>query len=236
MLDLSNEFLPVASFVAGLSGSLHCLGMCGGLVTASCNGGKDVLKYQLGRLLGYSVLGSIAWVMGYVLQGIVPFQWGPLISGLFMGGLFIFWGIQSYQGKKAELPLPRVLHRSYHFAFRKFATQASYWRSFIIGLISIMLPCGLIYGLIIAALALGNFEQVMVSLFFFWLGTLPAMLGAPQLVRKILDPLKQKLPKVYAVLFIVIGVVTVSGRLTHHLPEVLSGKAQPLDEKVHQCH
>lgn len=235
MLDLSTEYMPLASFVAGLSGSLHCLGMCGGLVTASCHGGKDVLRYQVGRLLGYLTLGSVAWVMGYILKGIVPFHWAPLVSGLFMGCLFIYWGIQSYQGKKAEVPLPQVLRKSYHFLFKKFVTPAKGWRSFVIGLISIMLPCGLIYGLIIAALALGNYQQVMISLLFFWLGTLPAMIGAPQLIKKILDPLKRKLPKVYAVIFIVIGVATVSGRLSH-LPHETDANDKTIHGEVHRCH
>lgn len=234
MLDLSSEFLPLASFIAGLSGSLHCIGMCGGLVTASCHGGRDVFKYQIGRLLGYSILGSIAWLMGYALKGVVPFQWGPLVSGLFMGILFIYWGIQSFQGKKAEVPLPDFLRKSYHFAFRKFVTKAGSFRSFIVGFISIMLPCGLIYGLIIAALALGNYQQVLISLLFFWLGTLPAMLGAPQIVKKLLDPLKKKLPKVYAVIFIVIGVATVSGRLSHLPSEADVDRST--NGEVHQCH
>lgn len=234
MLDLSNKFLPLASFIIGLSGSLHCVGMCGGLVIASCNGGKDVLKYQVGRLLGYSIMGSITWMVGHTISGVIPFQWGTLFAGIFMGLLFIYWGVQSYKGQKAELPLPSFLHNSYRFLFRRYASKAQSLRSFIIGLISIMLPCGLIYGLIIASLALGSYEHVMASLLFFWLGTLPAMIGAPHIVKKILNPMKSKLPKAYAFLFIFIGMVTIAGRL-NHLPEQWGGKAVS-GEKVHKCH
>lgn len=233
-MDLSTEFLPIASFIAGLSGSLHCVGMCGGLVTASCSGGKDVLKYQVGRLLGYAIIGSVAWFLGNAISGVISFQWGPLISGLFMGALFIYWGVQSYQGKKAELPLPGFLRSSYQFIFRNYVSKTHGLRSFVIGLISIMLPCGLIYGLIIAALALGNYEQMMLSLLFFWLGTLPAMIGAPQLVKKILDPMRKKLPKAYAVIFIVIGMATIVGRL-NHLPQD-SEVSSSIDGEIHKCH
>jgi len=41
------------------------------------------------------------------------------------------------------------------------------------------------------------------------------MVGAPQLVKKILQPFQKKLPKIYAVLFIVIGMTTIVGRLSH---------------------
>lgn len=203
--------------------------MCGGLVTASCGGGKDVLKYQVGRLLGYLFLGSVAFSFGYVLKGVVPFAWAPVVSGFLMGALFIYWGIQNYQGKKAELPLPGFMRKTYQTLFR-----FSSGKSFLVGLISIMLPCGLIYGLIVAALALGTFQEMIFSLFFFWLGTLPAMIGAPQLVRKILDPFRKKLPKAYAVVFIVMGVVTIAGRL-NHLP-LQSHVDRSKDGDVHRCH
>lgn len=234
MPDLSSNILPYASFVAGLSGSLHCLGMCGGLVTASCSGGKDVLKYQVGRLLGYSLLGTIAYSLGYIVKGVVPFTWGPFVSGIFLGALFIFWGVQSFQGKKAELPLPAFLRKTYQYSFRNFVGRAGNFSSFVVGLLSIMLPCGLIYGLIIAALALGTYEQVLSSLFFFWLGTLPAMVGAPQLIRRILNPLKKKLPRAYAIVFIAVGVATIAGRL-NHLPS--SAKVdRSSDGEIHRCH
>lgn len=233
-MDLSGNFLPVASLLAGLSGSLHCLGMCGGLVTASCHNGKDVLKYQVGRLLGYLILGSFAFAFGYVLKGVVTFHWAPLVSGLSLGILFIFWGIRSFHGKKAEVPLPGFLRKAYQYSFRNFVSKAGYFRSFVVGLISIMLPCGLLYGLMVAALALGDYQHVIVSLLFFWIGTLPAMIGAPQLIKKVMEPFRKNLPTAYAVLFIVIGVATIAGRLSDYSSETnlktSSGKVE------RQCH
>jgi sulfite exporter TauE/SafE len=207
--------------------------MCGGLVTASCHGGKDVLKYQVGRLLGYSIMGSIAYSLGYVVKGIVSFTWAPIISGLFLGIMFIYWGLQSFNGKKAEVPVPGFLKKSYQYIWRNFVTRAGKYRSFVVGLISILLPCGLIYGLIIAALALGDYQQVMISLLFFWFGTLPAMIGAPALVKKILVPLKRKIPQAYAVIFIMIGVMTIVGRL-NHLPQ--DATADHTKDSTHYCH
>lgn len=234
MSDLTTDILPYASFIAGLSGSLHCIGMCGGLVTASCNGGKDVLKYQVGRLLGYLLLGSAAFALGFVLRGVVPFHWGPLVSGIFLGVIFIYWGVQSFQGKRVEIPLPKFLRKVYQYCFKNFVSQTGSFRSFVVGLISIMLPCGLIYGLIIAALGLGDYQNVILSLVFFWLGTLPAMIGAPQLVKKILDPLKKKLPKAYAIAFIVVGVVTIAGRLSDRSWEAKTNPDSP--QGKHTCH
>ncbi len=234
-MDLSSNILPFASLIAGLTGSLHCVGMCGGLVTASCNGGKDILKYQLGRLLGYSLLGGVAFLIGDAVKSVLPTSYVPMISGLLLGFLFIFWGVQSYRGKKAELPLPKFLQTSYRYLFRKFACQSGSSRSFVVGLISLMLPCGLVYGVAIAATALGEFHQVMLSLGFFWLGTLPAMIVAPQIIRKVLDPLRERLPKIYATVFIVVGVATIAGRLQMISPA--NSQVEHIEEtKVHSCH
>jgi sulfite exporter TauE/SafE len=227
--DLSNNILPIASLIAGVSGSLHCVGMCGGLVAASCSGGKDVLKYQVGRLAGYFLLGSVAFMLGYALKGVVSFTWGPMISGIFLGLLFIYWGLQSLNGKRVEVPLPKILRKAYQFAYRKHSG------SFFVGLISIMLPCGLLYGMIIAALAMGSFEDVMISLLFFWLGTLPAMVGAPQLVKKIMEPLRKKLPVAYAAIFILIGVATIANRL-NHFPQANAHTQMNHEKAQHLCH
>lgn len=220
--------------MAGLAGSLHCVGMCGGLVTASCNDGRDVLKYQAGRLLGYLIMGSVAFAMGNTLKGMISLSYVPLVSGVFLGCLFIFWGLRSMKGRRAELPLPGFLSRLYKFLFKKFVSRAGRFRSFMVGLISILLPCGLVYGLIISALALGEYKDVLTSLLFFWLGTIPAMVGAPQLIRKVLNPLKQRLPKAYAIIFILVGVVTIAGRL-HHLPVAEAGVEKTKTE-AHRCH
>ncbi len=234
-MDLSSDFIPFASLIAGLTGSLHCVGMCGGLVAASCNGGKDVLKYQMGRLLGYTILGTLAFLVGDAVKSVIPTHWVPIISGLFLGILFIYWGVQSYLGKKAELPLPQFLHHSYRYLFRNFVGKSGRFRAFVTGLLSLMLPCGLIYGIVIAATALGEYHQVMLSLFFFWLGTLPAMIGAPHIVKKILNPLREKLPKIYATVFIVVGVATIAGRLQLITPANSQGE-QLKEAKIHHCH
>ena len=234
MPDLSSDFLPYASLVAGLAGSLHCVGMCGGLVIASCDGGRDVFKYQAGRLLGYLIMGSVAFLFGYAIKGLVSFQYAPVISGFFLGILFIYWGVRSINGQRAELPLPGFVRKVYQYFYRNLVARAGSYRSFVVGLISILLPCGLIYGLILSALAMGEYQDIVVSLFFFWLGTLPAMMGAPQLIKKILHPLRRKLPKAYALIFIFIGVLTIVGRL-NHLP-LKAEVDRTKDSGIHRCH
>lgn len=208
------SFLPVVSLIAGFGGSLHCVGMCGGLVTASCERSQDVFRYQLGRLLGYLLLGLVAGVIGGALnlQSLHPNF--TLIPALMIGGLFIYWGIQNYRGKKAELPMPRLMSQFYQRLWKGLVHQnTSLSRAFITGLISIFLPCGLLYGVALGTVALQHTHQALLSMFFFWLGTVPSMVVAPTLIRRLLSPMKSRLPKTFAIALMLVGVLTISFRV-----------------------
>lgn len=210
--DLS--FLPWVSFVAGIGGSLHCVGMCGGLVTASCQKSTDIARYQIGRLFGYLLLGFFAGMLGkiFTIQASNPKL--TLIPGLILGSLFLYWGIQNYRGKKAELPTPKwmsVLYTKLWFRFiHKNNTTA---KSLITGFLSILLPCGLLYGVVLGVAAFEHSFHAINTMFFFWLGTLPSMVLAPSIIQKFLKPLKLKIPKAYAVSLILVGLLTISFRV-----------------------
>lgn len=213
MIDIQH-FFPWVSFLAGLSGSLHCVGMCGGLVTASCDKEKDVFRYQVGRLLGYMAIGAFAGFLGSFIKFENQSPLFALIPGVILGLLFLFWGIQSFRGRKAELPMPKFMGKFYGLLWRTFVFKnKNLSKAFFTGLISIFLPCGLLYGIALGTMALGHPLLSLFSMVFFWIGTLPAMVMAPSLFQKVLSPLKSKLPKTYAISLILIGVMTVSFRV-----------------------
>lgn len=228
-------FVPYVSLIAGLTGSLHCVGMCGGLVTASCRRGSDVFVYQVGRLLGYLALASFAGFLGKTLRFEGGPSWLSMLPALIIGGLFIFWGIKSFRGQRAELPAPAFLGKLYGKLWGKYVLNAKGGRSFLVGLISILLPCGLLYGVILAALATQSVSMAVTSIFCFWLGTLPSMVMAPGIFQKILRPLQSRLPKFYAIALVTIGLSTISWRAYHHF------KPHPVSDGVvheagHSCH
>lgn len=208
------HFFPWVSFLAGLGGSLHCVGMCGGLVTATCNKNGDIFRYQIGRLLGYLTLGLLAGYLGSLVQFEKSSPLVTVIPGTLLGLLFLFWGIQNLRGKKAELPMPKFMSVFYTFLWKKMVYKnVSVSKSFFTGLISILLPCGLLYGIVLGGMALQHPLVAVFSMFFFWLGTVPSMVLAPKVIQKIMSPLKSKLPKTYAISLIIIGIMTVSFRV-----------------------
>ena len=81
--------LILAVFVASLVGSLHCAGMCGGIVVL-CVGGESVertrerewlrhVAYNLGRLAAYATLGVISGAVVGAVAALLPALGGVLL-------------------------------------------------------------------------------------------------------------------------------------------------------------
>ena len=226
--------MPWVSFAAGFGGSLHCVGMCGGLATATCQNKKDVFKYQFGRLTGYITLGFFAGLLGHIFTIQASNPKLTLIPGLLLGSLFLFWGIENFRGKKAEIPTPKFFTKIYSNLWKKFILNKSgFSKSYLTGLLSIFLPCGLLYGIVIGVAAFDHSFKAIFAMFFFWLGTLPSMLFAPSVIQKFLSPLKSKLPKTYALSLIFIGLVTISMRVVKF--NEVNAVGVPTAQK-HHCH
>lgn len=228
--------LPWVSFIAGVGGSLHCVGMCGGLVTATCQKSNEVVRYQIGRLLGYLILGFFAGILGSIFTIQTANPKISLIPGMMIGGLFLYWGIQNLRGKKAEIPLPKFFNKIYtHLWMKLIYKNTTLSKSFLTGLLSLFLPCGLLYGVVLGIATFEHSFQALFAMFFFWLGTIPSMVLAPTIVQKILRPLKSKLPKTYAVSLIIIGLMTISFRVSRFI-EVNRTTANNKQDLKHSCH
>lgn len=214
--------------LAGLAGSLHCVGMCGGLVSSTCHQRSDIWKYQIGRLIGYLFLGLVAAAVGSYFKDVMKHPILSYAPTFMVGGLFIYWGVMSYLGKSTTLFKSKFLSQSYQVLWKKLGLKnSSLTRSFLVGLISILLPCGLLYGVILSTLAMQDVTLAVLSILFFWMGTLPAMIVAPEIFRNVLLPFQQHRPKLYAVSLMLIGILTLSYRFY--------GQIHPSSEAC-QCH
>ena len=186
-----------AALIAGLLGSAHCVGMCGGLsglfaVNASVSSLRSqlpmALTYNLGRILSYAVLGIIVGSFGSVIVKVSPSIAGPIrfVSGavIILIGLKVafdwrFLNIVERMGSTLWSRIAPVAQR--------LVPVTSFPKALGLGLVWGWLPCGLVYSvLLIAATSAKPLSGAMV-MFVFGVGTLPAMvmtgLGAAQLSR-----------------------------------------------------
>ena len=82
--------LPIGSFLAGLSATPHCAVMCGPLFVLFGQGGPF---YQVGRVLGYTLIGAVCGVLGASFN-LLGEQLALQHSALYlMAALFFVYGI-----------------------------------------------------------------------------------------------------------------------------------------------
>jgi hypothetical protein len=86
-------------------------------------------------------------------------------------------------------------------------------RALVIGLLSTLLPCGWLYMFVAPAAATGSPAGGALVMAAFWAGTLPVMAGLGLLAQRALGPLRRRLPVVTAAALVVIGLLTLTGKM-----------------------
>ncbi len=174
-----------SAFLVAMFGGGHCIGMCGGLMMAV---GMQIpqpkwlylLTYNLGRITSYIIAGALVGWLGQassVLVVILPIQQILfLISSimLIMLGLYIanLWHglllIEKFGGR---------LWRSLEPLAKKILPIQNLSQAFLAGMLWGWLPCGLVYSVLIAALASGSAHHGAAMMLMFGLGTLPMLIS-----------------------------------------------------------
>jgi len=198
------ETSAVALFMAGLLGGLHCAGMCGGIVAAlSVNhaqqsqpgrGGvafgrapasdysavfKTQLLYNVGRLMTYGLLGAAAGASGSVLNWIdtaLPVQQIAFamtnLTLLLVGAYLLGLRHVNIAMESVGKPFWRMVRP---FASRQLGSVRPI-NAVAAGSLWGLVPCGLVYAALIAALFSGGALKGAVLMLAFGLGTLPNLL------------------------------------------------------------
>lgn len=181
--------LLAGAFTLGLAGSVHCLGMCGGIAAAagtrtqaagsSAGAALAGLAFNLGRIASYALLGlAVGAVVGAAVSQ-VPVR--PFAVGLraFAGLLMFFMGLSLMTGRdllSLERAGGRLWARLRPVAGRVMALPPSL-RFAALGLLWGFLPCGLVYSALALSAASGAALAGGATMLAFGLGTLPAMLA-----------------------------------------------------------
>jgi sulfite exporter TauE/SafE len=171
--------LPLALFGMGLASGLHCVGMCGGIVTAFSVRNRIFpkrtlvlrqLAFNAGRIASYSAAGVVAGATGAALHGSIALY-------VLVNVLLVFVGLQLCGVRTPMAWLERLgaplWRRVQPLAARMFNANA-----FAGGLLWGLIPCGLVYGALGAAALAGSPAGGAAAMAAFGLGTLPWLLAA----------------------------------------------------------
>jgi sulfite exporter TauE/SafE len=189
------------ALLAGLLGSAHCLGMCGGIsglfaLHSSVRGLRRqlpmALTYNVGRLFSYMILGVTVAALGSSIGGLTPAAAGPV--RLVAGAVIILIGLQIAFNIRALGFLERLggvaWSRISPLAGRLLPVN-SLPRALGLGLLWGLLPCGLVYSVLLVAATSARAADGALIMLAFGIGTTPAMLltglGAARLAQLMQD-------------------------------------------------
>jgi len=182
-----SEFSVVAVLLVGFLGGVHCLGMCGsivGIFTTQLPADRARwpfhLAYSSGRIASYAVAGALVGSVGqagFLMRDAVPVQHllfalsstMLVLLGLYLSGL---WGVVRRIEK-----LGGGLWKHLQPFTAKLLPVNTVPRALSLGALWGWLPCGLVYSVLVTALASGSTVQGALIMAAFGLGTLPNLLA-----------------------------------------------------------
>ena len=199
MLTADTNSLPVvAAILIGWVGGVHCLGMCGGIVSALSMSVPQsqrpalLLAYNAGRCLTYILLGALAGFLGYA--GVSVLGLGPKVLFALANLLLIGMGLYLMGWPMLVRPLEQGgqhLWRHIEPLARRFFPVTTPLRALMVGVAWGFLPCGLVYSALATAIAASNPLTGALWMAGFALGTLPNLMLAGWMGAGLLNRLRQ---------------------------------------------
>ncbi len=193
--------------------------MCGGFVCLYAGeerGAASHVAYNGGRLVSYLIIGVIAGFLGAGVQNAALLVGISRGAAVVSGSLLLVWG-GTLLLKALGLPVPfgslRVGQRVLAPLLARTRGASPTVRAGTIGVLSALLPCGWLYAFAVTAAGTGHVVGAVTVMATFWLGTLPAMASIGVGLQRLTGPLRPRLPIVTAVAVMLIGALSMAGRL-----------------------
>lgn len=186
----------IAAFVFGLMGGAHCIGMCGGVMSAltfaippsmrsSARMSGLLLSYNLGRILSYMTAGALVAALGTVLSPSLLAR--QLLQGVaaLMLILMALYIANWWKGLLRVEAVGKRLWRHLEPWGRRLMPVVHFPQACALGAIWGWLPCGLVYSMLSWSLAVGEPLKGAMLMGAFGLGTLPALLATGFAARQL---------------------------------------------------
>lgn len=167
-----------AALMAGLVGSPHCIGMCGGFAVLCGRKVPDTMVWTLGRITSYAALGTLAGAFGSMVPG--P-SW---VAAVVSVGLML-WFSAALAGL---VPEPRIVIPGLKKLGAAMAGSPSLPTRYLFGVVNGLLPCGLVYAALSVPVATAHPGWGALAMISFGLGTVPVLsaiaLGVQRIVAR----------------------------------------------------
>jgi hypothetical protein len=203
-------------FVAGMAGSWHCVGMCGGFACALGATLVRQLTYNLGRVTTYCFIGALTGYLAADLcvsePGAPPTVWAQralaVASGLLMVGIGLQllgwlhrWSGPPLHGFGLHLVTPGLQ------GLLRLPGPAA---PLAFGVLNGFLPCPLVYAFAAQAAGSGGAVPGLLVMLAFGLGTFPAMLLVAGLGDRLRGTWRRRGVDVAGALIMILGLITLA--------------------------
>jgi uncharacterized protein len=240
-------FLIYSALVLGFAGSFHCLGMCGPIALGIAGRAKGNLAtqswlhllYFAGKTLTYMGMGFLFGMFGHglVLAGLQ--QTLSVVMGAIMLVLAFFYISKTTSFHHNHLT--NLMQNKLVPLFSRLLSRPGVLTPFYLGLLNGLLPCGLVYIGLSAAVATGNTINAAMYMGLFGLATVPVMLSFMIFSGQFTLALRNQLNKVAPVLIGVMGMILVLRGLNLGIPylsPVIDALMLPADRSLEAvgCH
>lgn len=169
--------------LAGLGGSLHCVGMCGPILAglSAPMAGRatplvEIAAHHLGRLWTYALLGLLAGTLGDGLRALFP---GQRVVAALLGGFVVLGGLSMAASRGSWLDRwigARVVGRLARWTgLRALQRTPGIAPRLLAGAVMGLMPCGMVWTMLLPAAAMPHPLAASVAMVAFGLGTLPAL-------------------------------------------------------------
>ncbi len=187
--------LALAILSTSFYGSLHCAAMCSPV--ASYMAKKNLaLSYHLGRGVSYTAIGALGGYLGSLFLE-SQFQSLRIIAAILFAAVLIFFGLNLFQQKT---------NSGWNFMHRFYSNKLP---GFILGLLTVFLPCGWLYSYVLAAIATKSPVAGALVTFLFWIGGLPILSGIGLYMKKAIITSSPQRQKIAGVVLIIAGLYSV---------------------------
>lgn len=217
----------IAAFTIGFMGSLHCIGMCGGIssaLTTAVMPGRPTLArqfgypllYSTGRIASYAIAGGIVGLLGSQFRDLLGGH-GPSILRILAGVMMVLLGFYLSGWWQVLNHLERAGAR----VWKKLAPWTRHLipvdsplKALLLGMLWGWLPCGLVYSALAWSAGADTALQGALLMLCFGLGTLPAMVGIGMFTHALHDWARaQSTRTVAALLLVAFGIWTITTQI-----------------------
>lgn len=197
-MDPTGLNLPplAAAFVFGLLGGAHCIGMCGGIMSALTFAVPPsmrsparltglLLGYNLGRIASYMVAGALVAGLGTLVALTSEARLALQVLAAVMLILMALYIADWWKGLLRVEAVGRRLWKHLEPLGRRLMPVVKVPQAVALGAVWGWLPCGLVYSMLAWSLAIADPLYGAALMGAFGLGTLPALLATGLAARQL---------------------------------------------------